>query len=198
MDALQTLFDTSGFPPRWHCGVWSAPHGWTHIISDLAIFGAYVTIPCLLAFFALRRKDVPFLPIFWLFGAFILSCGLGHLVEATIFWNPWYRFSGAIKVCTAVVSWLTVFALIPVLPRALGLPRLAKENAGLHREVTERKAAEAQLQEQTSALRESHEELERFVGYLTDREERVADLKSEINTLLVETGRSPKYETVSS
>jgi hypothetical protein len=35
------LFDTSDFPARWTCGQWSAVHGWTHILSDLAIFGAY-------------------------------------------------------------------------------------------------------------------------------------------------------------
>ena len=51
--------------------------------------------------------------------------GFGHMVEATLFWHPWYRFSGAIKVCTAVVSWATVLALLPVLPRALALPGLA-------------------------------------------------------------------------
>jgi len=127
---LQKLFDTTGFPARWKCGVWSAELGWMHILSDLAIFGAYAAIPVSLIYFVRRRQDVPFPPIFWLFAAFIFACGFGHLVEATIFWHPWYRFSGAVKLFTAVVSWLTVGALIKVLPKALTLPGLVKESHG--------------------------------------------------------------------
>ena len=154
------LFSTDGFPPRWHCGEWSALHGWTHIGADAAIFGAYAAIPAALIYFALKRKDVPFLPIFWLFGAFILACGTGHLIEASLFWHPWYRFSAAMKVFTALVSWGTVVALIRILPQALELPGLAKLNRELSREVAERKKIEAQrlaaLEESEMLLREVH------------------------------------------
>ena len=63
------LLDTSDYPPRWHCGDWSMEHGWLHILSDLAIFGAYAALPVALVYFVRRRNDVPFLPIFWLFAA---------------------------------------------------------------------------------------------------------------------------------
>ncbi|HCO27770.1 MAG TPA: hypothetical protein DIT97_33995, partial [Gimesia maris] len=36
-----------------------------------------------------------------------------------------YRFSGLIKACTAIVSWITVFVLIRFLPEALKLPSTA-------------------------------------------------------------------------
>jgi hypothetical protein len=36
----------------------------------------------------LRRKDIPFPRVLWLFVAFIFACGFGHLIEATIFWTP--------------------------------------------------------------------------------------------------------------
>jgi signal transduction histidine kinase/CheY-like chemotaxis protein len=149
---LAKLFDTSDFPARWYCGQWSAGHGWLHILSDVAIFGAYTAIPCVLAFFILRRKDVPFPRILWLFVAFIFACGFGHLVESTIFWNPVYRFSGLIKLITAVVSWATVFALIQIVPQALHLPGLARLNNELRGEVEERKRVE-------QALRDSEEQL---------------------------------------
>ncbi len=149
---IATLFDTSDFPPRWYCGKWSALHGWTHIVSDLAIFGAYAAIPLLLAYFALQRRDVPYLPIFWLFVGFIFFCGFGHFVEATIFWNPWYRFSALVKACTAIISWITVIALIPTLPKALGLPGLAAINRRLEIEVGERKQAEEQRGEQAARI----------------------------------------------
>ncbi len=113
------LFDTSHFPPRWKCGSWSASLGWTHIISDIVIFLAYVTIPTTLIIFVRKRKDVPFHGLFFLFGAFIVFCGLTHLMEATIFYWPAYRFAGVLKICTAIVSVVTSATLIRVIPRAL-------------------------------------------------------------------------------
>lgn len=140
MEPLNTLFDTSGFPPRWRCGTWTEVHGWTHIIADVGIFAAYMAIPITLAYLIFRRGDLPFYRIFWLFAAFILCCGFGHLVEATIFWNPWYRFSALVKVATAVVSWATVLALIPLIPKIVALPGMAALNADLDRRVKLRTA----------------------------------------------------------
>jgi hypothetical protein len=121
LDFFQNLFNPYGFPPRWHCGLWSSELGWLTILSDTAIWSAYYAIPFVLVYVAYRRKDVPFRPLFWLFGAFILSCGTVHLTDAVIFWWPIYRFMGLIKFITAVVSWATVIALIPVAPQALRL-----------------------------------------------------------------------------
>src|SRR5690349_18365635 len=128
---LGGLFDPSGFTPRWVCGDWPASLGWLHIGSDLAIWGAYTAIPVVIGYYALRRKDVPFVPLFWLFGAFIFACGAVHLIEAVIFWNPVYRLAGAVKLITALVSWGTVLALIKVVPDAMRLPGLARLNTEL-------------------------------------------------------------------
>lgn len=144
---FRDLFDTSDFPARWHCGNWTAPHGWLHVVSDVAIWGAYMAIPATLAFFILKRRDIPFLPIFWLFVAFIFSCGTSHLVEAGIFWWPAYRFSGAVKLVTAAVSWATVFALIPVLPRALALPGLGAVNNELQQALESAQQTEERLRQ---------------------------------------------------
>src|SRR5437868_1392676 len=111
LDFFAHLLDPTGFPPRWYCGTWTTGHGWLHILSDLGVWSAYVTIPCVLAYFALRRRDLPFRSIFLLFVAFILACGTTHLMEAIIFWYPVYRLAGLIKLGTAVVSWATVVAL---------------------------------------------------------------------------------------
>ncbi len=120
-DFLRNLFNTHGFPPRWQCGVWSTGHGWLHIGSDFAIWGAYYAIPLILIYFVYRRRDVPFRGIFLLFGAFILACGTTHLMDAIMFWWPAYRLSGVIKLTTAIVSWAAVIALIPIVPQALSL-----------------------------------------------------------------------------
>jgi PAS domain S-box-containing protein len=147
-DFLSHLFDTAGFPPRWKCGDWTPGHGWLHVLSDLAIWSAYFAIPCILAYFVLRRKDIPFRPIFWLFGAFILACGTTHLMEAIIFWHPLYRLAGVIKLLTALVSWGTVVALVPTIPKALAM-RTPDE---LEREIATRKQAEDALERANADL----------------------------------------------
>lgn len=145
------LFDTSGFPARWECGpAWrqSPELGWLHIVSDLLVFSAYLSIPLLLIYFVKRRTDLVFPRIFWLFGAFIFSCGTTHLIEAGIFYHPVYRFSALAKLITAVVSWITVFALIHILPQALELPgvsKLLRTNLLLQEEIEERRQMQDEL-----------------------------------------------------
>lgn len=162
---VANLFNTDGFPARWDCGwVWREQPGvgWLHIVSDLAIFGAYLAIPVLLAWFVTRRRDFPFPTLVILFALFIVSCGMVHLVEAVIFWEPIYRFSGLLKLITAIVSWGTVIALVPVIPRILNLPTLEKVNAQLQAEIEERKRAEKQILRHTCELARSNQELDEF------------------------------------
>jgi len=155
--AAMSLFDTSGFPPRWRCGTWSSFQGWLHIVSDVLIWLSYVAIPVTLVHFARRRHDVPFQNIFFLFGAFIILCGFTHLLEAVIFWWPVYRLLGAVKAVTALVSIATVVSLVPVVPKALSL----KSPAQLTREIDHRKRVEA-------ALRKSEQRFTRAVAGSTD------------------------------
>ncbi len=173
-DFLSRLFDTSGFPARWSCGSWSSEEGWLHIISDLCIWGAYTAIPIVIGYFVLKRKDVPFSRIFWLFGAFILACGSGHLIEAVIFWHPVYRLAGLVKLFTALVSWGTVIALVKVTPAALKFPGLATLNAELTHEVQERKDAEEQLRRGEDRLKLALSDRERLL-----ESERIARAEAE-------------------
>lgn len=138
-------FDITGFPARWHCGTtwekepWLA---WMHIISDLIIWFAYMSIPIALAYFILRKRDIGFPRILWLFCAFIAACGTGHFIEAMIFWYPLYRLAGLIKLITAVISLATVAAVIRIVPLALKLPGLAQMNEQLVAENARRREAE--------------------------------------------------------
>lgn len=152
-DFITQIFDTAGFPARWYCGQWSDAHGWLHIISDLAIFGAYAAIPIsITAYVVIKKQEVAFQRLYWLFAFFILSCGFTHLIEATIFWQPWYRLSATVKVITAVLSWATVVALIKILPVAFQLPGAAKLNKQLREEIKERQQSEAALQKSSAQL----------------------------------------------
>ena len=145
-------FDTTGFVPCWQCGLWSSQLGWLHIISDVLICLAYLAIPALILFLLKRRGDIPFPGILWLFGAFIVACGMTHLLDALVFWSPVYRLAGLAKLFTAIISWTTVFALVTAFPRILTMPspteleieveartaELKQVNEALRREVLER------------------------------------------------------------
>jgi len=153
VDFFINLFDTSDFPRRWDCGSWTPAQGWLHIVSDLGGWGAYLAIPCVIGFFLARKKDLPFRTVFWLFGAFILFCGTTHLMEAVIFWWPAYRLAGLIKLFTALISWATVIALVPVVPQALAL-RSSRE---LEQEIADRNRAEESLRESEGRFRGTFE-----------------------------------------
>ncbi len=154
MEFLQHLFNTEGFPPRWLCGTaWRPFTGWFMIASDLMIFGAYLSIPLLLLYFINKKKDMVFHRIFWLFAAFIFACGVSHLLDAIMFWWPAYRLNALERFLTGLVSWITVFALIPIIPVALSL----RSPKALQVEIDERRRAE-------SELAKLNEDLERIIS----------------------------------
>lgn len=153
------FFDFSGFPARWHCGDWSATLGWLTITSDLVIFAAYTAIPLTIALYVKRRGDVPFPHVFWLFCAFIFSCGTTHLIEAVIFWYPIYPVQGVLKCLTAVVSIAAVVATARIMPAALAVPGMAALNRQLQAEVAARGASQDELRQRTAQLQESERRL---------------------------------------
>jgi signal transduction histidine kinase len=122
MDIFTRLFDTTGFIPRRSCGDWTPQLMAMHRVSDLMIWAAYLAIPLVLITIAFRRRrDIPFRGMFVLFGSFIVACGTSHLMEYIMFDQPLYRLAGVVKLFTAIVSWATVFALVPVVPLALAM-----------------------------------------------------------------------------
>jgi len=158
IDFFRKIFDTNDWPPRWNCGTWSEFHGWLYIGSDVAIWLAYFIIPIIIIWFIQRKPGMPFLPVFWLIGAFILFCGATHLLDAIIFWWPAYRLSALIRLLTAVISFFTVFALIRDLPKALNLkpadaPDEEKEQLKIH--LAERNAQIVNLHKEIAKLKNS-------------------------------------------
>jgi signal transduction histidine kinase/PAS domain-containing protein len=88
-----------------------------------------------------------------LFAAFILACGLTHLFDAITFWYPVYRFNALIRLITGIISWVTVFYLIKLLPVAFSL----KTASELEVEVEQRKKAEDDLKVKVKLLNEAQE-----------------------------------------
>ncbi|WP_373494601.1 ATP-binding protein [Aquiflexum sp.] len=151
IEFFRKLFDTSDFPARWNCGQWSDFHGWLYIISDLMVWSAYFAIPVFILVYVYKRRDVRFHSIYFLFAAFILSCGATHLIDAAIFWIPMYRLSALSLFITGVVSWTTVIYLIKQAPKALSL-KTAEE---LEVEVESRIKAEEELKIKLRQLNEA-------------------------------------------
>lgn len=110
------ITDSTVFMARTHCGV-----GWTPqlisvaMLSNFLIFLSYTSIPLTLLFLNLKfRKlnEVPYNPmIVTMFMIFILSCGLGHLMDVLVFYWPMYRLFTIIDFITAVSSVATAIVL---------------------------------------------------------------------------------------
>ncbi|HEX8551192.1 MAG TPA: ATP-binding protein [Abditibacteriaceae bacterium] len=149
MEIWSGLLDTNGFLPRTQCGPWTPALLRLHLVSDFFIWAAYLAIPCVLIYFASKRRgDLPFQQVFWLFGLFIVACGTTHLLEMVMFFHPVYRLSGVVKLVTAAASWGTVVALKEVVPRALAM----RSPEVLEREIVERERAEAEVRHLNASL----------------------------------------------
>jgi PAS domain S-box-containing protein len=153
LEFFRKLFDTADWPPRWHCGNWTGFHGWLYIISDLLIWSAYFAIPLAILKYISRKVNARFVRLYFLFAAFILACGSTHLLDAITFWYPAYRLNALVRFITGVVSWVTVFQIIKILPEATSL----KTHDQLEREVTDRKRAEDELRQANLQLNEAQE-----------------------------------------
>ena len=90
--------------PHGHCCSWDPNLLLLHTLSDGLIAVAYFYIPIALSSFMRRRKDLAFPWMFILFSAFIVTCGMTHLMEIYTVYVPAYWASGIIKALTAVVS----------------------------------------------------------------------------------------------
>lgn len=141
IEFFEKLLNVDSWPARWHCGTWTAFHGWLYICSNVAIWAAYFAIPYFLIRFLKKKQNVPLKRVFWLFTIFILLCGLTHLMDATIFWWPNYRLSALLLFFTAIVSWLTVIAVYIFFPAALAL----KTPSEFETELDNRKKSEARF-----------------------------------------------------
>lgn len=144
-----------GFLPHGFCLTWIPGLLWLHVASDTLIALAYFSIPLSLLYFVRRRPDLPFGPMYLLFGAFIVACGATHLMDVWTLWHPDYWLAGGIKALTAAVSLTTAAALVIGLPRALAIPsvqQLEKAKAALEDEVRARRLAEAELRRTQAEL----------------------------------------------
>lgn len=187
-------FHSNGFVAHGHCYLWKTGLVWLHIISDATIAFAYYSIPFLLIYFISKRKDVPFNGVFLLFGAFIIACGTGHLMDIWTLWHPDYWIAGALKALTAIISIYTAFALFYLMPQALTLPspaQLEVINRALSNEIVERKRIEKELRLAQEVTQNSSQAKSEFLANMSH------ELRTPLNGILGYTQILQRTESLS-
>ena len=203
MDTIWNIFYDNGFMPHGYCMLWDPWLFWSHAMSDAVIAVSYFSIPAALVFFAIRRTDFEYRWILYLFGAFIVCCGLSHLFGIWTLWIPSYGAEGIVKVFTALVSMATAVLLWPLLPKVIALPStgdLVRSNRDLAREVSQRLIAQQELQtlygeleqrvaDRTAELQERNREL----ALATDRANEANEAKSRFLSMMSHEFRTPLH-----
>ena len=147
LELLRNLLSPHSYIPHGHCYLWQTPLVGLHLVSDALIAIAYFSIPAMLIYFVRKRSDIPFSKVFVLFGAFIVLCGTGHLLDIWTLWHPAYWLSGIERAFTALVSCYTALQLVELLPKFLAL-RTPEQLEAVNREL-EKQVAERQRTEET-------------------------------------------------
>lgn len=174
-------FHASGFIPHGHCYLWKTGLVWLHIISDGTLAVAYYSIPLSLLYFISKRKDVPFNGVFLLFGAFIIACGTGHLMDIWTLWHPDYWIAGSLKAVTAIISIYTAFALVYLINQVLTLPsraQLEAINRTLSSEIIECKRIEEELRQAEEIAKNSSQAKSEFLANMSH------ELRTPLNGIL--------------
>ena len=164
-----------GFMPHGMCYLWRLDILIMHVMADVLIGLSYLSIPVVIWWISVKRPDILFRPVAYLFILFIILCGVTHLFSIYTVWTPAYFIEGGLKLATAIVSVATAVVLWPLLPKALAMPsseQLAQSNKSLQDEVLLRTGAERQLKQLTNSLERQVQrrtsELERSNGTLRD------------------------------
>lgn len=137
-----------------------------HVASDAIVAFAYFMIPLTLLYFLHQKTlKISFNWAIVLFAAFILLCGITHVVGIITVWNPIYYAQGLLKAATALVSILTAFAIIPLVPKLARMrspEELEEANLRLQQEIVLREATQNELRSSLTELKNANTELEQF------------------------------------
>jgi PAS domain S-box-containing protein len=170
MSIWEWLFNPSGLSAHGFCLVWAPGLITLHAGSDAVIGLAYFSIPLALVSFTAQRKDLEYSWVVYLFVAFILACGLTHVMSILTLWTPAYGVEGIIKLVTAGLSIATAILLWPLIPKLLAIPsstQLQHLNSQLAATIQEQERTAKLLRDSESQVRLSNAELERRVAERT-------------------------------
>ena len=148
---LTRILDSSMYSPHGICLLWEPELIWLHVVSDALTAIAYFSIPVCILYIWWKRTDFKYRWIAWLFVAFIVSCGMTHVLAIITLWTPIYGIEGLVKAATAAASLFTAVVLWRMLPDMLVMPTLAQMQT-----------ARVALKQQTQQTRNAEQVLQRF------------------------------------
>ena len=158
LEWMREFFSTDGFSPHGFCITWRPDIFWVNVISDGIIALTYFSIPLAIIWFTLNYRGIIFPKVFYLFGAFIVTCGITHVMSIWVLWVPDYGVEALTKLVTAAVSLPTAILLWLLMPAVLKLPTqrdVEQKNAELLALNWRLTAGAREQAEVTAALRES-------------------------------------------
>lgn len=154
IDFFLRLFDPTEHPTSVGGGGLSGSIGWLHLLSDLSIFFCYTVLCGLLMVYLFRHRDLPHRKTIWLIAMFLLTAGVTRLVGGVMFYYPLFRLLLVVKMATAAIAFVAVFAVARIFPALVGLEPMARGRSKSTEAATGGKNAEAQLIEQRNQLEE--------------------------------------------
>jgi signal transduction histidine kinase len=160
-------------------------HFWAHVLIDGSIGLSYVSISVTLAVMVYHaRSAIPYHHMFLAFGAFILSCGLGHFSHIWTMLYPDSPLEGYVGAVTAAASILTAICLPPLVPKVLALVQRAQLSEQRQHEIRQRDEFLAvlshELKTPLTGLRGYAELLERRIAKRPDTHPGVASAAAAI------------------
>ena len=116
---IDWLLETDLWPARRSCGTWTDTEVLWSVMSGIAIFAAYAGISAVLLHLVANlwgAAKVLEKLVLTLFAAFILLCGIGHIINDVMpFFFPAYRLTVVWNVLTAIASLATLALLRPII-----------------------------------------------------------------------------------
>jgi len=103
----------SEFTPHGFCLAWEPQLLWLTVIAHAGTALAYFGIPLMLLAASITRVLVIPRWLLAMFAAFILACGVSHMLEILVLWYPYY-WTLAIEVSATALISLTTLYLLPL------------------------------------------------------------------------------------
>lgn len=185
------------FMPHGMCYLWQPPLVVAQVVTNALIALAYFSIPLLLLYFIGRRPDIPNPLLFTLFAIFILACGTTHLLDIVTIWHPIYWVDAVVRGVTALASVGTAVVMAPLMPRLLRSGTVEHYLEAMSKAVLEDKnaaleAANERLAKANDDLQAQVRLMDRSAESLAAREQRIRELREEVERLRAELARRPE------
>ena len=107
------------FMPHGHCYRWQPNILSANIIGNTLTALSYFTIPIMIYIYSRRKNVRQYKGFFRLFGMFIFSCGIGHVINISDIFFATYNANAISIIITGILSVVTAVGLTAALPSIL-------------------------------------------------------------------------------